>query len=43
MLLNTSLDLAGKPIAGNPQSAKDLFNMSDLDCLVVGNEIHVKE
>lgn len=42
ILLNTSLNLAGKPIAGHMQSAEELFHTSELDCLVIGNEIYLK-
>jgi carbamoyltransferase len=42
ILLNTSLNLAGKPIAGHMQSAEELFQTSELDCLVIGNEIYLK-
>ena len=37
MLLNTSLNNNGKPIAGKPQDALDLFNNSEMDSLFVGN------
>jgi carbamoyltransferase len=39
VLLNTSLNLAGKPIAGYIQNAVDLFNTSALDVLVVGDKV----
>ena len=39
MLLNTSLNDNGKPIAGTPGDALNLFKNSELDILVVGNEI----
>ena len=39
MLLNTSLNDNGKPIAGSPGDALDLFKNSQLDILVVGDEI----
>lgn len=42
VLLNTSMNLAGKPIAGSPDDALELFNTSDLDVLVVGNQIFSK-
>jgi carbamoyltransferase len=42
VLLNTSLNLAGKPIAGNPKDAVKLFYESSLEALVVGNEIFIK-
>lgn len=40
LLLNTSLNLAGKPIAGNPQNAIDLLKNTSLDCAVIGDDIH---
>jgi carbamoyltransferase len=41
-LLNTSLNINGKPIVGNIESAVSFFNNSDLDCLIVGNKIYIK-
>lgn len=41
MLLNTSLNVAGRPIAGSPKDADELFQDSDLDVLVMGD--HIKE
>lgn len=42
VLLNTSLNTAGKPLASFPENAKDLFHNSSLDVLIVGNEIITK-
>lgn len=42
MLLNTSLNVDGKPIAAYPQDAVTLYDNSDLDAVVIGNEILVK-
>lgn len=42
MLLNTSLNLAGKPIAGKIDDAIKLFNDKKIDVLVVGDEIASK-
>ena len=42
MLLNTSLNDNGKPIAGKPEDAINLLNNSNLDLLVVGNDTHKK-
>lgn len=39
MLLNTSLNDNGKPIAGKPKDAIDLFTNSNLDILVIGNNM----
>jgi carbamoyltransferase len=40
LLLNTSLNLAGKPIAGYPETAIELLKNTSLDCAVVGNTIY---
>ena len=42
VLLNTSLNLAGKPIAGYPQDALQLFHSSEIDVMVIGNNIYIK-
>jgi carbamoyltransferase len=42
VLLNTSLNLAGKPIAGDPTDAQELYATSDIDCLVIGSTITAK-
>lgn len=42
MILNTSLNIDGKPIAADPADAQKLFEISDLDAVVVGNDIKVK-
>ena len=42
VLLNTSLNLAGKPIAAFKDNALELFNTSSLDCLVIGNRLYKK-
>jgi carbamoyltransferase len=42
VLLNTSLNLGGKPIAGNPSDAIELFNTTEMDVLCVGNRIYIK-
>ena len=39
MLLNTSLNVGGKPIAGRISNALELFHSKDIDVLVVGDEI----
>jgi|TARA_R100000149_G_C5876699_1_gene140607 carbamoyltransferase len=39
MLLNTSLNDNGKPIAGKPDDAIQLLKNSELDKLIVGNEV----
>jgi len=40
MLLNTSLNDNGKPIAGNPKDAINLLKNSEMDKLVVGDKIY---
>jgi carbamoyltransferase len=42
ILLNTSLNMAGKPLAGYPENAKDLFLNSELECMFIGNEFYEK-
>jgi carbamoyltransferase len=42
MLLNTSLNNGGKPIAGSIPEALDLFTSSNIDILVVGDDIYEK-
>jgi len=39
ILLNTSLNVGGRPIAGYPEDAQELFNNSAIDVLVVGDSI----
>jgi carbamoyltransferase len=39
MLLNTSLNNNGKPICGSPNEALELFSMSDMNCLVIGDDL----
>lgn len=42
LLLNTSLNVSGKPIAGTKEEALKVFNDTELDVLVYGNEVYVK-
>lgn len=42
LLLNTSLNLGGKPIAGTIAEAKELFDKSEMDALCIGDEIITK-
>ena len=42
VLTNTSLNLAGKPIAAFPEQAMQLFTDSAIDAMVIGNSIHSK-
>jgi len=42
VLMNTSLNVSGKPIAGHISDAMNEFNSKNIDVLVVGNEIYRK-
>lgn len=42
VLLNTSLNEGGKPIAGSIKSAKNLFYNSKIDGILIGNELYLK-
>ena len=42
VLMNTSLNVSGKPIAGHISDAMYEFNSKNIDVLVVGNEIYRK-
>lgn len=42
MVLNTSLNNGGKPIAGHIDNSLQLFNETEMDVLVVGNQIYSK-
>lgn len=42
VLLNTSLNLAGKPIAGYSDAAKQLFLETNIDAVFMGNECYIK-
>lgn len=42
MLLNTSLNNGGKPISGSINDAFNLFSTTDIDILVVGDDIYEK-
>jgi carbamoyltransferase len=42
LLINTSCNVPGKPIVGTKEHALSMFNTSNADILVVGNEIHEK-
>jgi len=39
VLLNTSMNLAGKPIAAYLDTARELLYTSELDVMVLGDEI----
>lgn len=40
VLLNTSLNLNKKPIAGRPEEALELLNTTNIDCAVIGDKIY---
>lgn len=42
LLLNTSLNNNGKPIASTEQDSIDFFNSSNLDALCIGNRVYIK-
>jgi len=42
ILLNTSLNINGKPIMSKLEDALSYFNQSDIDILVLGNKIYTK-
>jgi carbamoyltransferase len=42
VLLNTSLNLAGYPLAAYPDNAKDLFYNTPIDCVFIGDEFLCK-
>jgi carbamoyltransferase len=42
ILLNTSLNIAGKPLAGHYNDALQLYNAQPLNCLVIGDQIYQK-
>jgi carbamoyltransferase len=42
VVLNTSLNIAGNPIAGDPQDAYKLYETSEIDVLVIGNQYYEK-
>ena len=39
VLLNTSLNVGGKPIAGHKWEAKEMFSKRGIDVLVIGDDI----
>lgn len=42
LLLNTSLNLGGKPLPGKIEYAMDTFKESEMDAICIGNEIYTK-
>jgi len=42
VLLNTSLNLGGKPIAGYMHEAVELFEITEIDAVCIGNEVIIK-
>ena len=43
VLMNTSLNIAGFPLASYPEIVVDIFKSTPIDCVVIGNEILEKE
>ena len=43
LLLNTSLNINGKPILASTEDAINFYNKSEIDCLVVGDKIYNKK
>ena len=43
VLMNTSLNIAGFPLASYPEIVIDIFKSTAIDCVVIGNEILEKE
>lgn len=39
VLLNTSLNIAGKPLAAHPKDAITLFNDSSIDAMIIGEQV----
>ena len=42
LLLNTSFNINGKPIMSTIEEAKEFFNNSEIDVLVIGNKVYKK-
>ena len=43
MLINTSFNVRGEPIVASPKDAYDCFMGTDMDVLVIGNYLLIKE
>jgi carbamoyltransferase len=43
ILLNTSLNIAGFPLASYPEIVIDIFKSTSIDAVVIGNKIYLKE
>ena len=41
ILLNTSLNVGGKPIVNKPEQALDFFKKSDMDAICIGDKLYV--
>jgi len=39
VLANTSLNVAGKPLAAYPEHARQVFHDADIDAMVIGDEL----
>lgn len=42
VLANTSLNIAGKPLAAFPENARQVFHDTDIDAMVIGDELLLK-
>ena len=42
ILLNTSLNINGLPICSKPFQALQLFQNTELDAVIIGNNIYIK-
>ena len=43
ILLNTSLNVNGEPIAAYKEQALQILNETDIDYIIIGNDIHKKK
>ena len=43
MLINTSFNIRGEPIVASPKDAYECFMGTDMDMLVIGNYLLIKE
>lgn len=43
LLLNTSLNIAGFPLASYPEICVDIFQSTPIDSMVIGNKVYIKD
>ena len=43
LLLNTSLNIAGFPLASYPEICVDIFKSTPIDSMVIGNKVYIKD